>query len=212
MKRVYVYGERARYGNYRLAVEAAGGRVEFGLSDRSDADALLLPGGGDLEPWRYGQENQASRGLEPDRDAAELSLLARFTADGRPVLGICRGFQTINVFFGGTLCQDVPHHNAIGGRDRCHLACPVCPDVPADSPAGLAWKTLSGFPVVSSAHHQTIDRPGAGLCLLQSAPDGVPEAFAHRALPVWGVQWHPERMRNRSLPLFQAFLRLSALF
>ncbi len=211
MKRVYVYGEEARYRNYRLAVEAAGGRVEFGLSDTSDAEALLLPGGGDLEPWRYGQENQASRGLEPDRDAAELSLLARFTADGRPVLGICRGFQTINVFFGGTLCQDAPNHNAAENGDRCHLAFPACTDVPKNSPAVLARKVLSGFPVVNSAHHQTIDRLGAGLCLLQSAPDGVPEAFAHRTLPVWGVQWHPERMRNRSRPFFQAFLGLSKL-
>ena len=212
MKRVYVYGDRARYGNYRQAVEAAGGSVEFGLADKSDADALLLPGGGDMEPWRYGQENRASRNLEPERDAAELSLLARFTAAGKPVLGVCRGFQTINVFFGGTLCQDFPNHNAVQGRDRCHLACPVRPDVPIaeDSPAGLARKVLSEFPVVNSAHHQTIDHLGTGLCLLQSAPDGVPEAFAHRTLPVWGVQWHPERMRNRCLPFFRAFLALSS--
>ena len=74
MRTVYIWGDTERYGNYRRAVETAGGAVRFG-GETEGCDALLLPGGGDMEPWRYGQENTASRGLEPERDAAELALL-----------------------------------------------------------------------------------------------------------------------------------------
>lgn len=99
---IYIWGNASRYENYQRAVELAGDQVQFG-GDPEDCAALLLPGGGDLEPWRYGQKNTASRGLEPERDAAELALMEYFTTLRRPVLGICRGLQTVNVFF-GVLC------------------------------------------------------------------------------------------------------------
>ena len=110
--RVYILGDAVTYQNYALAVERAGGIPCFG-SRPADCDCLLLPGGGDMESWRYGQKNTACRDLEPERDALELELLADFTALGKPVLGICRGMQTINVFFGGDLVQDWPGHSAI---------------------------------------------------------------------------------------------------
>ena len=97
--RVYIWGESERYRNYRRAVEAAGGVVQF-YGDPEKCGALLLPGGGDLEPWRYGQANTASHGLEPARDTAELELLDRFLTRKKPDLGICRGIQTINAFLG----------------------------------------------------------------------------------------------------------------
>ena len=201
-KTVYIWGEAARYENYRRAVEAAGGQALFGLETEPAVDALLLPGGGDLEPWRYGQENTASRGLEPERDAAELALLDRFTAAGNPVLGICRGLQTINVFFGGTLLQDIPGHSAECGRDRMH---------PVRS-AGLFARLLGERGSVNSAHHQAAGRLGSGLEAAQWSPEGVTEALVHRRLPVWAVQWHPERLdRRRGLGLFRAFLELEAL-
>ena len=117
--RVYILGDAATYQNYALAVERAGGISCF-ESRPADCDCLLLPGGGDMESWRYGQKNTACRDLEPERDALELDLLADFTALGKPVLGICRGMQTINVFFGGDLVQDWPGHSAIEGVDRLH--------------------------------------------------------------------------------------------
>ena len=201
-KTVYIWGEAARYENYRRAVEAAGGQALFGLETEPAVDALLLPGGGDLEPWRYGQENTASRGLEPERDAAELALLDRFTAAGKPVLGICRGLQTINVFFGGTLLQDIPGHSAEGGRDRMH---------PVRS-AGLFARLLGERGSVNSAHHQAAGRLGSGLEAVQWSPEGVTEALVHLRLPVWAVQWHPERLdRRRGLGLFRAFLELEDL-
>lgn len=199
---VYIYGSRERFANYCRAVETAGGRAVFGNCADSRAlawDALLLPGGGDMEPWRYGQENTASRGLEPERDEAELRLLEAFTAAGKPVLGICRGLQTINVFFGGTLVQDIPGHSMVNGRDRLHRV----RSAPSPLPP-LAGERMT----VNSAHHQAADRLGTGLEPVQWAEDGVVEALRHRRLPVWAVQWHPERLEesNAGRRLFDAFV------
>lgn len=204
-KTVYVWGEADRFGNYRRWVEAAGGRPVFGREfsgQGTEWDALLLPGGGDLEPWRYGQKNTASRGLEPERDEAELRLLQEFTAAGKPVLGVCRGLQTINVFFGGTLLQDIPGHNALeDGTDRLHRVRAAAS--PLSAPCG---ERLS----VNSAHHQAADRMGSGLRAVQWTEDGVVEALCHARLPVWAVQWHPERLAfsKAGRRLLGAFLEL----
>ena len=199
MATVYIWGEATRYENYRRAVEAAGGTVRFGGTPEG-CDALLLPGGGDMEPWRYGQSNTASRGLEPERDTSELMLLERFTAAGKPVLGICRGIQVINVFFGGTLCQDLPGHSAVDGHDSFHTV------RTARSPLLAVCGPLCR---VNSAHHQAADAPGRGLRAVQWAEDGAVEAVCHDCLPVWGVQWHPERLPGElGGRLLRAFLAL----
>ena len=199
MATVYIWGEATRYENYRRAVEAAGGTVRFGGTPEG-CDALLLPGGGDMEPWRYGQSNTASRGLEPERDTAELMLLERFTAAGKPVLGVCRGIQVINVFFGGTLCQDLPGHSAVDGHDSFHTV------RTARSPLLAVCGPLCR---VNSAHHQAADAPGRGLRAVQWAEDGAVEAVCHDCLPVWGVQWHPERLPGElGGRLLRAFLAL----
>ena len=191
-KTVYIRGDPGRFANYRRWVESAGGRAVFGDAAEGQGkrwDALLLPGGGDLEPRRYGQENTASRGLEPERDEAELRLLQDFTAAGKPVLGVCRGLQTINVFFGGTLLQDIPGHGAVEGADRLHAV--------RTAPSPL--RRLFGERLtVNSAHHQAADRLGSGLRAVQWAGDGVVEALCHERLPVWAVQWHPERLGDRT--------------
>lgn len=201
-KTVYIWGDPGRFANYRRWAASAGGRAVFGQEAGGQAalwDALLLPGGGDLEPWRYGQENTASRDLEPERDEAELRLLQDFTAAGKPVLGVCRGLQVINVFFGGTLVQDVPGHGRLEGADRLHA-------VRTDG----AWALWGEGLTVNSAHHQAADRLGGGLRAVQWAEDGVVEALCHARLPVWAVQWHPERLED-PLPgrrLMGAFLEL----
>ena len=199
MATVYIRGEASQYDNYRRAVEAAGGTVRFGGAPER-CGALLLPGGGDVEPWRYGRGNTASRGLEPERDTAELMLLERFIAAGKPVLGICRGIQIINVFFGGTLCQDLPCHAATDGKDRFHTVYTVrSPLLPVCGPVCR----------VNSAHHQAVDALGRGLRAIQWAEDGTVEALCHDCLPIWGVQWHPERLPGElGERLFQAFLGL----
>ena len=191
---LWIIGERRKYGNYVRAVERAGGKACFDGTPEA-CTGLLLPGGGDMEPWRYGQSNTASRNLDPARDALELDLLERFTALHKPVLGICRGMQSINVFFGGTLLQDIPGHTQVDGADRMH---------PVRSAPGV-FDAES----VNSAHHQAVDRLGGGLRAEQWAADGVIEAFRHTRLPVWGVQWHPERLPGPDGErVFRAFLEL----
>lgn len=198
--RIFIFGEERHYANYRAAVEAAGGRAVFSgaLGAAEHCTGLLLPGGGDLEPWRYGQPNIASRGLEPERDEMELRLLECFSAAGKPVLGICRGLQAINVFFGGTLVQDLPGHSAVEGADRLHGV---------RTAASFLSRICGEEAMVNSAHHQAADRLGSGLEAVQWAMDGVVEALEHRTMPVWGVQWHPERLPGgMGQRLFAAFL------
>ncbi len=201
-KRIWIAGDPGKFFRYARAVEAAGGTPCFsgGPWSLEDCDGLILPGGGDVEPWRYGQENTASRNLDPARDREDMELLEKFTALGKPVLGICRGMQVVNVFFGGTLIQDLPGHNQINGKDRLH---------PVRTAAGPFRDLWGEHCQVNSAHHQAADRLGGELEAVQWASDGVVEAVCHRRLPVWGVQWHPERLGGfAGEDLFRAFLRL----
>ena len=200
--RVCIPGSAGIYQNYGAAVLRAGGIPCFGANLES-CDCLLLPGGGDLEPWRYGQANTASHSLDPAQDALEWKLLEHFVSRKLPVLGVCRGMQTINVFFGGDLIQDWPGHSAVNGRDRLH----------AVTAAPSVLRTLYGERcVVNSSHHQIVGGLGDGLETVQWADDGAVEALRHRILPVWGVQWHPERLLDGSccqadgILLYRAFL------
>lgn len=196
--KVYIPGDAGTFQNYRATVLRAGGLPCFHTPPEL-CGCLLLPGGGDLSPWRYGQPNTASRGLEPERDALEAKLLEQFLSQGKPVLGICRGMQAINVFFGGDLVQDQPGHSAVNGTDRFHTVW--------TAPSRL--RALYGERcIVNSSHHQAVGRLGDGLEPLQWAEDGVIEAFRHRTLPVWGIQWHPERLVGVAdgLLIYWAFL------
>lgn len=185
---IFVPGQEAGLPNYSRALGRAGGLPRFSSDPAKAADChgLLLPGGGDLDPGLYGQESRGARPPDRQRDLLELALLRRFLAAGKPVLGICRGLQVINVFFGGTLLQDIPGHSQLRGRDRLHLV----EAAPGSLPARL-WGPV--FPV-NSAHHQAADRLGDGLRATAWGPEGIAEALCHRVLPVWAFQWHPERM------------------
>ena len=148
-------------------------------------DALLLPGGADLDPALYGCENTASRGVSRRRDGQELRLFNAFMKRQRPILGICRGQQLINVALGGTLLQDIPEHGKLGGSDRLHLT-----RTQDETLCALYGERF----LVNSAHHQAVDRLGEGLRAVQWAEDGTVEALRHETLPIFAVQWHPERM------------------
>lgn len=184
--KLFVYGRQEQYRNYLGAISAAGGMLRFSLDIRETAGCggLLLPGGGDLDPACYGQSNVSSGRPEALRDAVELALLEHFAVRGLPVLGICRGLQVINVYFGGTLIQDLPGHSA-ATRDRLHAV---------DTAAGTFGRLWRERVIVNSAHHQAADRLGSGLRVVQWAPDGTVEALVHGSLPIWAVQWHPERL------------------
>lgn len=173
------------FENYEAALTGCGAEV---TRDRPETcGALLLPGGGDIAPSLYGQENRGSVGIDIERDTRETALFRLFMMQGRPILGICRGCQLINVLLGGTLHQNIPGHRADGGPELLHGS-------RSDDPLLLS---LYGerFPV-NSTHHQSVDRLGVGLRAVQWADDGTVEALRHASLPIFAVQWHPERLRE----------------
>ena len=173
---------------------------------------LLLCGGGDLDPVLYGQPDQGSQPPDPARDQAELELFRAFYQAGRPILGVCRGMQIINVALGGTLLQD------LGDVRRPSHTHPQADQVhPVRAQPGSLLHTLYGPRFsVNSSHHQAVDCPAPGLVLTLRAVDGVPEAIEHPSLPILGVQFHPERMSGPLLrpdtvdgaPIFRWFLAL----
>lgn len=183
---------------------------------------LLLAGGGDLHPERYGQEDSgAVADVDPERDEAEL-LLARWAMeDGLPILGICRGAQVLNVALGGDLVQDIPAQvpgalvHSPGPRQARHLAQHRV-DLALDS--RLAAILGQGRPraqvEVNSFHHQSAGRPAPSLRVVAQAPDGVIEGLECPDRPfVLGVQWHPEEMASTQAAhqaLFAAFVAASA--
>lgn len=186
MKTLFLYGKAEEYANYVNAFAQLGAKILATTEEHraAECDALLLPGGGDVRSTLYGQENNGSHQPNDERDNAEFRIIARFLALERPILGICRGMQILNVVFGGTLHQHIPGHSQVDGKDHVHLS-------RTDDPL-LKSLYAAQFPV-NSAHHQVVDRLGAGLKAIQWSADGYIEAMRHESRPVWGVQWHPER-------------------
>jgi putative glutamine amidotransferase len=161
-------------------------------------DGLLLTGGADIGPDRYGSAPETDLyPPEPDRDEFELGLLGRATELALPTLGICRGLQMINVHAGGTLHQHVPTHAAF---DKATTTESHEVTFEPDSTLGALYGESRG---VNSLHHQTIDRVGAQLRVTARSGDGTIEGIEHLDLPVVAVQWHPEMMlTHASDPLF----------
>lgn len=144
----------------------------------AQAHALLLSGGGDSNPLLYAQSPQPDTcRVSAMRDNNEIALCRAFYAQGKPIFGICRGMQTINIALGGTLYQHKEGHNRIQH--------PVYFDY--DTP--LAKR---GFYHVNSFHHQVLARVADSLSPIAIADDGVVEAVAGRNTPILAVQWHPE--------------------
>jgi putative glutamine amidotransferase len=164
-------------------------------------DGLILSGGGDLDPASYGAARDPACGpANPDRDNAELELARQALAGARPVLGICRGLQVINVALGGTLIQHLPDvvgHDGHSPEESGHGSHKV--SVAAGSQlARLLGRTEADVP---THHHQAIDRLGGGLVATAWADDGTVEAveLAQPASFMVAVQWHPEAGDDPSL-------------
>ena len=178
--------------NYVEAVLRCGGipTAKYLPEPDTNYDGLILSGGGDIEPSYFGEEMDGSRNIDPDRDRCEFALVKAYIELGKPVLGICRGHQVLNVYFGGSLYQDLSNagnHSSFASHDLVH---PVC------AAEGSVLESLFGSQfVTNSAHHQAIKELGKGLkATLWSCHDGAVEGIEHESLPIIGVQWHPERM------------------
>ena len=198
--------------SYHRAIEAAGG-VAIILPPQRDGvdtivellDGLLLSGGADIDPARYGDENvhPDTYDIDPERDQFEIELFESALRRDIPVLGVCRGIQVINVALGGTLIQDVddqhPGAAAIGHRQhrRGLSAADVGHEVLAAAPDLLPIFD-NGRLGVNSYHHQAIRDLAPALTPVAYSPDGLIEAVSMRDNDhVFAVQWHPELMFER---------------
>ncbi len=174
-------------------------------------DVLLLSGGHDVSPYNYGQEPNPKLGdVFPERDRYDYILLREAIAGSKPILGICRGMQIINTYFGGTLYQDL----SLIGRD-----------VLKHNQGGFWYKPSHMVRLendtkfyeifgeeqfmVNSFHHQAIDKLGDGLIISASASDSIIEAIEKVNYPfLVGVQWHPEMLHNTVEVMNKLFMAL----
>lgn len=192
-----------------LPVELARDADVEGVVER--LDGLVLSGGADLDPAHYGAERHSELGqLEQDRDEWEFALLSAARARQMPILAICRGFQLVNVAFGGTLVQHVEIDEGAGhpqwdvdGRKPTHEV-QMVKDTLAASLLPATWP-------VNSLHHQTVSEVGRGLVVSARASDGVVEGLETPEGDLLAVQWHPELLAKPD-PTFLWIVRAAAQF
>ncbi|MGW0466818.1 gamma-glutamyl-gamma-aminobutyrate hydrolase family protein [Streptomyces sp. NPDC003027] len=218
---VTTYLDQARWGvwdmpaallpaRYPRLVQASGGLAAMLPPDDPAAaagvvarlDGLVVAGGADVEPVRYGAAPDPRTGPPARaRDAWELALIEAALSGGVPVLGICRGMQLLNVALGGTLVQHLDGHVESVGVIGRHAVKPV----PGTRYASLVPELTS----VPTYHHQAVDRLGTGLAASAYAEDGTVEAV-ELADPAWvlGVQWHPEM--GEDLRVMRGLVRAAA--
>lgn len=174
-------------------------------------DALVLSGGGDIDPSLFGEAVlNDTVNIDAIRDGFEVPLIRAFRDAGKPVFGICRGMQVINVALGGTLYQDLPEQLGFVHFDMKlrHYV---------DAAEGSMLHALFGARFrVNSTHHQAVRDLAPGLLMTAASPEGIVEAFEHETLPIFGTQFHPERMSGGAedsrtpdfQPLFDRFVAI----
>ena len=188
-----------------LPPSEGGGATDDTATDVVSAlDALVLVGGSDIDPARYGETpDGATTGVSRLRDRSELALLAAALRTGLPVLAICRGLQLLNIHLGGTLLQNVPGALGHTGHQPA-LGCFSSTDVTIE-PGSLLSKAMGEAATVQCSHHQAIDRLADNLVVTARSADGLIEAVELPTAPfVVGVQWHPEQ--DADLRVFEALV------
>lgn len=198
---------------YFEAVQRAGGipillppqPVESGVVDRvlDGIDGLIITGGADVDPARYGQDAHPLTDTPPvERDAWEDALLGAAIAREIPFLGICRGMQMLNVHRGGSLHQHLPE---VVGSDRYRIGNGefATNEVAVEEGSGLAAIVGAAPLPVKSYHHQAVDAVGAGLRVTARTDDGLVQAVELEGVPFGlAVQWHPEEDAAEDARLF----------
>lgn len=159
-------------------------------------DKLLLTGGQDVDPRFYGElPHQTLGGTQPERDHFELALIKEARARGKPILGICRGMQLLNVALGGSLYQDLslrPSPSLKHVQVPTPFRLPSHPvEIEKDSLLAQILPTSQPYQV-NSFHHQTIHEVAPSFTIAATAPDGVIEALENKQERILAIQWHPE--------------------
>jgi putative glutamine amidotransferase len=209
-------GERQKYDKYLRAIRVAGGIAvevslrlpEAELNKLADSlDAFVLTGSpADVNPELYGEKlHPLGAAADRDRERTDFALLAHALRANKPLLGICYGIQSMNVFLGGSLFQDVADQVSASITHPWEKSGEGAPEPmheiaiePGSKIAALAGAREAR---VNSSHHQSIDRPGRSLRVAAHSADGVVEAVEYTGDNPWmvGVQWHPERMAEHGL-------------
>ena len=215
-------GEFSQLKSYIDAVRRAGAEsvvISLGLSAghlekiADTLDAVLLPGSpADIESSRFGAKRHPEcADPDPDRERVDFGLLEHAFSEHKPVLAICYGIQTLNVFLSGTLIQDIPSELQTSTRhdwDKGSGELEPFHAARIEPGSRLAQMARASEATVNSSHHQSVLEPGRQLRIVARAPDGVVEAVEWTGDTDWvmGVQWHPERMAQTD-SLAQALFR-----
>jgi putative glutamine amidotransferase len=201
--------KRDAYDKYVAAVESQGAEaveISLGLSAAESQhlaqtlDAVVLPGSpADVEPSLFHAARQPkTAAADADRERTDFALLGHAVTEHKPVLAICYGVQSLNVFLGGPLVQDIPSaiHTKIQHAWSGHEGPEPHHEVTFEAGSRLAQLAGATKARVNSSHHQSVLQPGKNLRVVAHAPDGVIEAVEWIGDANWivGVQWHPERM------------------
>lgn len=211
----------AKFAHYETWIKSSG-RAEVvrldeernNAAEAADCDGIILSGGQDVHPDLYGRPEQADTfgltDLMPSRDRFEYEVIRATLEAGKPMLGICRGLQFMNVYSGGTLVPDIltvmnnDNHGKNAGKDQQH-------DITVANHSKLFQITGKTSGRVNSAHHQAAGRTGKDLRVTAVAEGGVTEAleWAQPQGRSWLllIQWHPERMEDRTNPFAMGILR-----
>lgn len=200
-----------------IIVNMYGQNIDSAVSLLATCSGLLLTGGEDVNPARYGQENELSKCEEIDnyRDSLEFALIKKALSLKMPVFGICRGEQILNVALGGTLFTDIPTDVGTTVIHRSSSGTPGCPHiVNIDKKSVLFSLTGITRDTVNSYHHQAIDRIAPGFRVTALSDNGVAEALERESPDgkplIMAVQWHPEKATQKpelSKPLGDNYLR-----
>ena len=202
-----------KFPNYENWVKAHGADVEVlklgylknNLSETSRCDAFLLTGGEDVHPIRYGKpeyfEMLDPTDVDERRDQFELSVIDAAEKNNKPLLGICRGLQIANVYYGGTLIPDILTHLNVDGHDKDEDNDDSLHHIRVEQGTLLQRIVHDSFGEVNSAHHQSADKAGEGLKPNAYSKEGIVEGLewvsTNEAPGILLVQWHPERMKNQ---------------
>ncbi len=204
------------------AIEVAGGLPillplveEEGTLDRfiELCDGFFFTGGFDVSPERYGEKVKPICGeIEPKRDELEFKAIDKAIKTGKPILGVCRGMQLINVYLGGTLYQDIPSEvpSNINHRQPKEDKYVITHDILIKDDTWLKELLEKDRIAGNTFHHQAIKELGKNLVLTATAKDGIVEGYHHCSHPyLVGYQWHPERLvtlDENNLKIFKSFI------
>lgn len=192
-KKVFIVSNE-KPSDYIKGCQTVGLKADYGLKCENieEYDGLILCGGGDVNPKMYNQKNISSKNINDEMDEIVFNTIKDFSEKNKAILGICLGCQYLNVFFGGSLKQDIKNH-----KDIYHYN--VTDNLIMINYLGKEFK-------VNSTHHQCIDKLGNGLQVCAVSEDGIIEAFMDKNKKILGIQWHPELLLNTNgVSVFEMF-------